>query len=229
MVPTLILAGGLYHPVVETGDPLVPILHAAGLDGTVTSDVEDGLAALASGRFQRLVIACLRWTMVQNEKHAPHRAEWAMSLSPAGRTAIRDYVASGRGLLAVHAAPISFDDWSEWPELLGIGWRWGRSHHPPMGPLTARPTATHHPVTAGLNEFTVADEIYSDLEVAPWMQPLAEARHPDMEQWRPVIFAGEKDGCRRAYCGLGHDAASLANADHSALLTRAASWVAREG
>jgi type 1 glutamine amidotransferase len=227
LVRNLILAGGPSHPVAETGDPLVAILRDAGMESEVTRDVETGLARLARGEFERLTVVCLRWTMMQLERFAPLRAEWALSLSAAGRSAIRDYVASGRGLLALHGAPISFDDWPEWAYLLGVAWRWGVSHHPPCAPAELRPAA-EHPITAGMQAFTVRDEIYSALEVEPWMQPLAEARHAGIEEWRPVVFAGEQDGCRRAYCGFGHDAASLSHPAYRALVARAARWVARE-
>jgi type 1 glutamine amidotransferase len=225
MTRNLVLAGGVYHPVEETGTPLVAILRDAGLDSEVTSDVEDGLARLARGEFERLAVSCLRWTMMQSEKYAPFRSEWALSLSEAGRASLRDYVASGRGLLAIHAAPISFDDWPEWPKLLGIGWRWGVSNHPPCAPADMR-KAVEHPITAGMHQFTVADEIYSALDIEPWMQPIAEARHVGMPEWRPVVFAGEHAGCRRAYCGFGHDAASLSDPEHRAMIARAARWVA---
>ena len=227
MVRNLILAGGPYHPVAETGVPLAAILREAGMDSEVTADVEAGLARLARGEFERLTVACVRWTLTQSERYAPFRAEWALSLSPAGRAAVGDYVASGRGLLALHGAPISFDDWPDWPKLLGVGWRWGVSHHPPCAPAELR-SAAEHPITAGLQPFTVRDEIYSALDVEPWMRPLAEARHPEMQEWRPVVFAGERDGCRRAWCGFGHDAASLSNPAHRALIVRAGRWVANE-
>jgi hypothetical protein len=225
MTRNLVLAGGVYHPVEETGMPLVGILRDADLDSEVTADVEGGLARLARGEFERLTVACLRWTMTQNEKYEPFRSEWALSLSEAGRASIRDYVASGRGLLAIHTAPISFDDWPEWPKLLGIGWRWGVSHHPPYAPAQMRRIA-EHPITAGMQPFAVVDEIYSALDVEPWMQPIAEARHADMLEWQPVVFAGEHAGCRRAYCGFGHDAASLSHPEHRAMIVRAARWVA---
>lgn len=228
MARALILAGGVYHPPEQCGAPLVDILRAAGLDCEMTEDVEVGLARLARGEFDRLVVACLRWTMTQHEKYAPHRARWALSLSEEGRAAIRAYVASGRGLLALHAAPISFDDWPEWPALLGLGWRWGVSHHPPLAVAQARAIDAGHPVSRGLRPFTVVDEIYQGLDVAPWMTPLVEARHADSLAWNPVVFAGEADGCRRVWCGFGHDAASLAVEEHRALIARAARWAARE-
>ena len=227
MLRNLILAGGVYHPAEQSGLPLVEILRDAGLDSEVEVDIERGLRRLAAGEFQRLTVACLRFTMVQNEKYAPFRAQWALSLSDTGRATIRAYIASGKGLLGLHTAPISFDDWAEWPALLGVGWRWGQSFHPPLADAEAQ-AMTDHPITQGMAGFHVADEIYSDLVIAPWMAPLVHARHTEADAWRPIVFAGEDQGCRRAYCGFGHDAASFAEAGHRALIVRAARWVGRD-
>lgn len=226
-IRNLILVGGVFHPFAETGPALARILNAIGWRSEVSFDIEGGLEALAKGEFDRLTFAALRWTMTQHEKYAPFREQWAMSLSEAGRAAIRSHLAAGKGLLGLHAAPISFDDWDEWGDLIGLSWRWGTSHHPPFAPASVRMSAAAHPITDGVPAFDVCDEIYSALEIRPWMSPLFEARHADMTGWRPVGYAGEKDGARRAWCGLGHDAASLANPAHAKLIRRAAQWVSR--
>ena len=226
-IRNLILAGGVSHPFEETGPALAMILSKIGWRSEVSFDIEGGLEALARGAFDQLTFAALRWTMTQNEKYAPFRGQWAMSLSDQGKASIRAYLRAGKGLLGIHAAPISFDDWPEWGDLLGLSWRWGRSHHPPYAPASVRMSPAAHPVTDGVPAFEVSDEIYSDLDVRPWMTPLFEARHAGMTDWRPVGFAGDKDGARRAWCGLGHDAASLANPAHQKLIRRAAQWVSR--
>lgn len=223
----LILVGGIYHPFEESGPALARILDGVGWQSEVSFDIEGGLERLARGEFDQLTVACLRWSMTQHEKYAPLREQWAFSLSSRGRDTIRAYLTAAKGLLGIHGAPISFDDWPEWSELLGVGWRWGVSHHPPYAAASVRMTDAHHPITAGLPPFEVCDEIYSALDVQPWMQPLFEARHAGMAEWRPVGFAGEQAGARRAYCGLGHDAASLANPAHQKLIRRAARWVTR--
>ena len=164
--------------------------------------------------------------LFRSDRYAPFRDDWALSLSARGREAIADYLASGRGLLAIHAAPISFDDWPAWAGLLGVGWRWGVSHHPPFGPAEIRP-ARAHPITDGMEPFETADEIYSGLDVADWMVPLAEGRTPETA-WTPVVYAGERDGARRAWCGIGHCAASFAHPGYAAMIARAARWVARD-
>jgi uncharacterized protein len=220
---TLVLAGGLYHPWEDAAPPLADALADAGLEAHVCPDVGAGLARLAAGEFELLVVDCLRWSMTQNEKYAPHREALAFAPSPAEQQALRDYVARGRGLLGVHAAPISFDTMADWPDLLGVGWAWGRSYHPPCAPAQAR-VLHGTPVTAGGAGFEATDEIYSQMTVAPWMQPFMEACHPGVTEWRPVGFWGEDGGTRRVYCGLGHDGASRRDPVHRRILADAARW-----
>lgn len=221
----LLLVGGVGHPFDETGPELARILEGVGWQSEVCFDIEGGLERLSRGEFDQLTVACLRWTMTQHEKYAPLREQWAFSLSSRGRDIVRTYLAHQNGLLGIHGAAISFDDWPEWGTLLGVSWRWGTSYHPPLAEATVRMTGVSHPITAGAQSFTVSDELYSALDVQPWMQPLFEARHTGTDEWRPVGFAGERDGARRAYWGLGHDLASLANPIHQQTIQRAARWL----
>lgn len=223
----LILAGGIYHPATESGPALASMLSEVGWDNEVVVDVESGLKRLAAGEFNRLTFASLRFTMTQHEKYAPFRAEWAMSLSEEGRGTLRRWVGAGNGILGIHTAPICFDDWEEWGRLLGIYWRWGVSHHPPLGSVSVR-LSQPHPITSGVKPFSVHDEVYSALEVQPWMQPLFEAQAEGMSDWRAVGYAGEETGSRRAWCGLGHDAASLNQSDNRRIIQNAARWISRQ-
>jgi uncharacterized protein len=223
----LILAGGVYHPPEESGPALAAMLSEIGWESDIVVDVEAGLKRLAAGEFDRLTVACLRFTMTQHEKYAPFRAEWAMSLSQAGRAALTRWVGAGNGILGIHTAPICFDDWEEWGEMLGVYWRWGTSHHPPLGPVSVRPAGAH-PIVADARTFDVTDEVYSALKVQPWMTPLFEAQAEGMADWRTVGLAGEHGGARRAWCGLGHDAASLSQSENRRIIQNAARWVAQE-
>jgi NAD(P)-dependent dehydrogenase (short-subunit alcohol dehydrogenase family) len=81
------------------------VLRGQGIESTVTDDIEGGLAELARGGFDLLTIYALRWSM-RDEKYAPHRAQWALTLSDAARHAIVAHVHGGGGLLGVHTASI---------------------------------------------------------------------------------------------------------------------------
>jgi len=222
----LILTGGIGHPFEDAAPALDGVLGEAGVRSTVTDDIEGGLAALAGGEFDLLTVYALRWRMLGSEKYAPHRERWAFSLSAAGRERLSGFVTGGGGLLGLHTALICFDDWPEWRDLLGGAWVWGRSAHPPRGPVTLRPTAAAHPVTAGLAPFTVTDEAYGDFDLAPGVEPLATVEAEGGRPW-PALWARSVGDGRVVADTLGHDRATLEHPVHRQILTRAALWACR--
>jgi hypothetical protein len=225
MARNLILTGGIYHPFAEASAALSGLLAEHGVESRTSEDIEGGLAGLASAEYELLTIYALRWRMTQHEKYAPFRAQWAMSLSPVGRAAIGAHLARGGGLLALHTAVICFDDWPEWPAILGGGWVWGRSGHPPYGRVTARPTAAAHPITRSLGPFELDDEVYGNLDLAADVTPLAEAAPADgAGGWQPALWARAHGGGRVVFDALGHDAGAFTHSVHRRIVTRAALW-----
>jgi len=134
----LILTGGIYHDFADSTPTLERVLAEVGVVSESTTDIGAGLERLAQGGHELLTVCALRWSMTQ-PKFADQREAWALSLSAPQRQAILDHVAAGRGLLVLHTGAICFDDWPQWRELVGAGWTWGHSHHPPHGPVSVRP------------------------------------------------------------------------------------------
>ncbi|CAO3363520.1 ThuA domain-containing protein [Azospirillum palustre] len=225
-VRNLILTGGIGHPFADAAPALEGILAGAGVVSTVTDDIEGGLAALEQGGFDLLTVYALRWRMLGSEKYAPHRERWAFSLSPDGRRRLWNFVTGGGGLLGLHTALICFDDWPDWTDLLGGAWVWGRSAHPPRGPVTLVPTDHPHPLTAGLPPFTVTDEAYGDFDLAGDVRPLALVAPEGGRAW-PALWARDAGLGRVVADTLGHDRASLEHPAHRQILTRAALWACR--
>ena len=169
----LILTGGIGHPFEDAAPALKGVLESAGIESEVDFDIEGGLKRLEQEAFGLLTVYALRWRMLDGEKYAPHRAEWAFSLSSAGRTRLQEFVAAGGALLALHTAVICFDDWSEWGNILGARWEWGKSFHPPRGPVSVRNSGSTDPIVAGLPDFTLPnDEVYSRLHLVDAIDPL---------------------------------------------------------
>jgi type 1 glutamine amidotransferase len=122
----------------------------------------------------------------------------------------------------LHAASNSLDDLPEWREWIGGHWVNGRSTHPPIGQATAQISA-EHPVTAGLSDFTLFDEMYSHQYVAPESEVLVSHTYDD--QTHPLVWATESDGRRALYDALGHDVRSFASAGRRELLRREVRWL----
>lgn len=219
MPDALILSGGILHDFASTTACVLDILAEIGMSADVTEDVEAGLAELPAHPRRLLVVNCLRFRM-EAERYAEQRSRWAFSLPAAGRDAIRGHLAAGGGVLGLHTAVISFDDWPEWGDVLGAAWVWGRSGHPPRGVVRAEPAGVRHPVTEGLAGFAVEDELYQDLAVRPDVQPLFLARG-----W-PLVWVREVLGGRVAVDLLGDQPASLTEPCHRELLRRLLAWAA---
>lgn len=229
MTRAVILTGGIFHPFERAAPALGAILRDAGFEPWIGEDPAAALEQLRTDAGALLVVYALRWSMTQHEKYAPHRARWALSLSPAARTAIADHVAAGSGLLGLHTASICFDDWAGWRDVLGGAWRWGRSWHPQPGPAQAT-LDPQHPLTRGLPDFTVDDEVYSDLELAPGVEIAAWAQARDagpdgrLTGRQPALWTHRHGRGRAVYDSLGHDETSLQHPIHRRLLQRAALW-----
>ena len=135
-------------------------------------DPEAAIARVAETHPELLTVYALRWTMQQGDKYAPFRERWGFSLSAHARAEVEAHLARGGGILALHTAIICFDDWAGWKDILAGRWQWGRSSHPPYGPVEVRPDAPEHPLLQGLPAFSLDDEAYGNLDLDPRVQPL---------------------------------------------------------
>lgn len=143
-------------------------------------------------------------------------------------------IRQGKGLLALHHSLASFPDWPEYPNLIG-----GQYHETPWK-LTGRdmPASSYdhdmevpveivdpqHPVTKGLHNFTIHDEVYGGFEVKPDTQPLLRTTHPKSG---PVLAWHRQEGAGRVvYLQLGHDHQAYAHPAFQQLIAQAIQYVA---
>lgn len=203
----LILSGGIYHPFAETSAAIASTLGDQGIASEIMP-VREGLARLGEASFDLLTVNAIAFTMTQAEKYAPLRARHAFAPSEANRAAIRAHLNRGGGLLGLHTAAICFDGWEEWPALLGAGWVWGRSHHP----------MPEYVAVGGDAPFTVWDELYCDMALAPGTEVLATATSESISEPQPILT---RNG-RSVYLALGHDLTACLNDGYRRLLSRAA-------
>jgi type 1 glutamine amidotransferase len=220
----LMLIGGHTHSFRHTAPMLADIFSADGIVTDVFDDIEAGLAELRNGRHRLLTVHCLRWTMSKGLKYALFRPVWGFSLSEQGRSAIREHLAAGRGMLGLHTASVSFDDWPEWGSLLGAVWIQGVSSHPVAGPLSISVDADDHPVTRGVEGFECKDERYTDLSIASGVRMLGSARTPDGAAPQPAVFVSEPLGGRSVYLTPGHEAVTFDIPAYRRLLRQSAAW-----
>lgn len=217
----LVYSGGYAHPFGQSSAALAEALARHGWNVRIDEDLADVLADLSSVGL--LAVNALRWSMAQDEKYAPHRAAHAFAMDDAQFAAIEAFVAGGGSLLALHTAVICWDDQPGWRDLLGGGWEWGRSHHPPLGAVVVTPT--NEGIALGLlaQSFSVIDEAYHRLNPTSDCCILATAQVAQGPQ--PVVWTRRYGRGRVAVDALGHDARSLSASGHMDLLAALLGWL----
>ena len=217
----LIISGGWAHPFERTTPFLADVLLAAGFESVIAKDLDEAATLMANDKFDLLTVyAC--WFGMVDKRYESVRSEWARASSPALRSGIKSHLDDGRGLLALHTAPICFDDWSEWPAIVGGKWNWERSWHPKPGQISIQPRG-EHPIVQGVQPFQIVDERYTDLDISSDVDVIAWSVADDQQA---AIWTHSIGSARVVYDALGHDESSLSNPDQMTLLCRAALWAA---
>ena len=225
MSHVVVLAGGSphAHDFAASGAALADLAAGAGYE-VCRVDHPDRAAELLGDGVDALVVCGLWWQM-HGEAYVAWRDEHAYSPSEHTRDTLASFVDTGGGMLAVHTAPVCFDDWPEWGAIVGGAWQWGTSSHPPYGPVRAA-VVGDHPVVAGLADtIELHDEVYGDLAVRDDVDVLATARRDPLDDDQPVMWAHQYGRGRVVFNAFGHDADSIAHPHNARVLTQALAWI----
>ncbi len=219
----VMLTGGWAHDFDETAPVLgARIDQLANTQTTLCRDAKEFAQAVVAEPATLVTVYACQFQMLDERYTGDQRAQWARICPPELRDALQAHVSSGGPLLAMHTAAVCFDDWAQWPELLGGAWSWESSWHPPPEAMAVVPTAGSHPL-ADLEAFSVVDERYTGLEVGP--ESTIWATSPSGEGDQAVAWSHTSAGGRVVYNSLGHSVQSLQSPGHSALLERAVDWL----
>ena len=121
------------------------------------------------------------------------------------QNALLEYVKEGHGYVSIHGADNAPPDWiPEWKEMLGgiyshVGQPDGKAI---MGKYTVKVVDRSSPVTAGLDDFELADELYTNMQMLPDVKPLATIDFKDAT-W-PVAWTWTYGKGKVFHTSLGH-------------------------
>ena len=139
------------------------------------------------------------------------------------------YVRGGGGVVFIHAGASSFYSWSDYHQM-GIG-RWGKeTNHGKPGKGKVFGLNQSHPITKGLREFFIVDEIWEKTDIYPAAQALASVTATNEKDGHlisePALFVNQMGKGRCFFTILGHDERALLNTGLQTILLRAAQWAA---
>jgi type 1 glutamine amidotransferase len=119
--------------------------------------------------------------------------------------ALLSWIKAGHGYVSIHGADNAAPDWvPEWREMLGgvfshVGLPDSKTK---KGSYTIKIVNTQHPITRGLNDFPLKDELYYHIQMQPGVEPLATTDH-DGGTW-PVAWTRTYGRGRVFHTPLGH-------------------------
>jgi type 1 glutamine amidotransferase len=140
----------------------------------------------------------------------------------------------GIGLVVLHHALVSYQKWPEYEKFIGgryqepdpdkggkvtetVGWQHDIDMHIVI-------VATNHPVTAGLKDFEIHDEIYWGFRVSKDVTQLITTTHP--KSGKPLGWARTQGRSRVVYLQLGHGKEAFNNENYRKLVAQSIRWTA---
>ena len=217
--PRAVIASGAgryadaWHLFPHTSARIAEILADDGWEVQVIDDPDRALASLDGATL-----------LVVNAGDPWRGGDSGRRVDPDAARGLDHAIDRGIGLIAVHMGLASLRDYPRWREAIGGEWEIGRSWHPPISAAVIPVRGADHPVTAGLSEIALFDELYVDLAVDD--DVLVLCAHERDAASHPLVWVRE-DPTRAVATAFGHDERSYESASHRALLRGAARWAGR--
>ena len=156
------------------------------------------------------------------------------NISEAQKTKFLSLFDKGVGLVATHHCLVSYQGWPEFERIIG-----GTYPEPQdkKGKVTPELGYEHdvdvpvvivvrdHPVTAGLKDFTINDEIYWGFRTSADAKPLITTTHA--KSGKPLAWYRTEKNSRVIYLQLGHGPSAFNDPNYRKLLAQSIRWTAK--
>jgi type 1 glutamine amidotransferase len=135
------------------------------------------------------------------------------------------FVEEGGGLVYFHSSTSAFYTWPEFKHISTAAWIMDSTWHGPVSQVRVTVENHEHPVTNGLADFDILDELWINAEQNEAFMVLGTAVNTEEDTGvQPAIFVGSYGKGRIFHTILGHDETALGTAGFQALILRAAEW-----
>jgi uncharacterized protein len=160
--------------------------------------------------------------------------DMVQEITEAQKARFKGLIERGIGLVVMHHALVSYQSWPEFERIIGgtypepadqrgkVTEKFGYEHDVD---LTVKIVAKDQPITAGLSDFELNDEIYWGFRTRPDVTPLITTTHP--KSGKPLGWARTEGKSKVAYIQLGHGPRAFNNANVQKLLSQAIAWAGK--
>ena len=137
----------------------------------------------------------------------------------------------GKGMVFLHHSLVSYQDWDEFEKIIGgryvlksVNHDSSTYQHDVNIPVTI--SDKEHPITKGMDDFVIHDEVYGNFNVLPGVHPLLTTNHP--ESGEIIGWTNTYGKSRIVYIQLGHDHFAYENPNFSRLVKQSIDWVGQK-
>ncbi len=154
-------------------------------------------------------------------------------ISDAQKQRFIELTKKGIGLVVLHHALVSYQHWPDYERIIGgrypeedgkggvVTEKVGYQHDVDY---TVKITAKDHPITAGVGDFQINDEIYWGFRTAADIKPLITTDHP--KSGKPLAWTRNEANSRIVYLQLGHGPEAYSNPNYRKLVAQSIQFVA---
>jgi type 1 glutamine amidotransferase len=142
------------------------------------------------------------------------------------KTAFLNLLEQGKGMVFLHHSLANYQEWEEFEKIIGgryILSDQGGSTYRHDVEMNVHTVNKDHPITRGVDDFVIHDEVYGNFKVLPTVQTLLKTNHP--ESGEIIGWAHSYGQSRIVYLQLGHDHHAYGNPDFQRILKQAIDWV----
>lgn len=157
------------------------------------------------------------------------------SITSAQQEAYIRLLKKGSSMIFLHHSLVSYQNWPEFLQIVGGQYH---THDVVVNGDTLKANYDHdvsipvkvedkkHPVTKGINDFEVVDEVYRDVEILPRVKPLLSTTHPKSMHY--LAWINHYENSDVICIQLGHGPSCFANPNYRRLIQQAIEWSAKQ-
>jgi type 1 glutamine amidotransferase len=213
----LILSGKNNHEWEKTTPQLVRVYEESEKFHMQVTESPDTLTYEDFRRFHAVVSNWTAWPA--NDYRWPEAAE----------KGLLQFIEQGGGFVLFHAASASFYDWPQYQQLIGTTWG-DSTKHGKIAPHRIVIKDTDHPITTGMSDFWITDELWVNAGVNAELKVLAESFSDPSNKGRgamePVVHIREYGKGKVFHNILGHNVRAMKNTGWKTLMLRGTEWAA---
>lgn len=153
------------------------------------------------------------------------------AISPAQKQAYIQLLKKGKAMIFLHHALVSYQDWDEFQKIIGGKYYEQATlvdgdtikssyQHDVMIPVKIE--NLKHPVTRGLKDFEIYDEVYGNFKTQPNIRPLLSTTHPGSSPY--IAWINPYMGTDVLFIQLGHGPEAFGNPNYRKLLQQGIEW-----